>query len=128
MTGNLIVRDGNYTEAADPKVGMLQADNDSATADVRDLTNVSLYLNQIVDDGNATLTVAKSVDGINWAPVATKAQSDFAAGANVAIELTLSDSNGMALQTKQLRVVLTGKTGNGKYTITVAGGQRNGYR
>lgn len=129
MSGNFIVKDSTVTvEAANPKIQILAANGDTAIVDVRDLTGVSIYLNQIIDDGNVTLSVSKSIDGTNWAPVASKVQSDFAAGANVALELTLSDANGMPLQARQVKVVVSNKTGNGNYTMTAAGSQRTGWR
>lgn len=108
--------------------GQLDTDADSAVVDVSDLTATSIYLNQIVDNGNASLLVEKSVDGTNFATVATKTQADFPAGANKSIELTLSDANGMPTSAKQVRVTLSGHTGTGAYTMTAAGTQRSEYR
>jgi len=125
----MIVKAATSTvEAAMVDVNTMAADNDAQVVDVSELSHISIYLNQIVDDGNATLTVTKSVDGTNFAPVSSKTQGDFAAGANKSIELTLSDANGMPTHAKQIKVVLTGSSGNGEYTMTVAGSLRAGYR
>ena len=125
----MIVKAATVTvEAANPDVGTLAADGDTAIADVSELSHISIYLNQLEDDGNVTLTVTKSVDGVNFAPVAAKQQSDFAAGANKSIELTLSDGNGMPTHAKQIKVVVSDKTGTGEYSMTVAGSLRAGYR
>lgn len=129
MNGRLIVKDMTMTvEAADPVEGTLQADTDAAVIDVSDLTGISLYLNQLVDNGNVTLTVSKSIDGTNWTVVDTIDQTEFAVGNNVAKELTLSDANGMPLSTKQIKVVVSGKTGTGEYSLAAVGTQRGGYR
>ena len=108
--------------------GVIETDADSAVADVSDLENISVYLNQVTDNGNATLLVEKTVDGTNWATVASKTQADFPAGANKSVELTLSDSNGMPTRAKQIRVTLSGHSGTGTYTMGVAGTQVDGYR
>lgn len=122
----MIVRAASQTvEAADPDVGVMAADNDTQVVDVGDMSHISIYLNQITDDGNCTLTVTKSIDGVNFAPVASKVQTDFAAGVNQAIELTLSDGNGMPTHAKQIKCVLTGSSGTGTYTMTAAGSKRS---
>jgi hypothetical protein len=122
----MIVKNATMTvEAANPDVGVMAADNDACVVDVSDMSHISIYLNQLVDDGNATLTVTKSVDGVNFAPVASKTQGDFAAGVNKAVELTLSDGNGMPTSARTLQCVLTGSSGNGTYTMTVAGSKRS---
>jgi len=122
----MIVKEATQTvEAADPAVGVMAADNDAQVVDVSDMSHISIYLNQLTDDGNCTLTVTKSVDGVNFAPVASKVQSDFAAGANKSIELTLSDGNGMPTSARQLKCVLTGSSGTGTYSMTVAGSKRS---
>lgn len=121
----LLVRAATQTvEAADPDVGVMAADSDAQVVDVSDMSHVSIYLNQITDNGNVTLTVTKTVDGVNFAPVASKVQTDFAAGANAAIELTLSDSNGMPTHAKQIKCVVSGHSGTGTYTMVAAGSQR----
>lgn len=107
---------------------VLDTDADSAVCDIEGLTNVSIYINQIVDAGNATLLVEKTVDGTNWATVASKAQTDLPAGANTALELTLSDGNGMPTLAKQVRLTLSGHTSTGSYTMTVAGLQMDTYK
>jgi len=122
----MIVKAATQTvEAADPDVGVMAADGDTQVVDVSEMSHISIYLNQIVDDGNCTLTVTKSVDGVNFAPVASKAQGDFAAGANKAIEITLSDGNGMPTHAKQIKCELSGSSGNGTYTMTAAGSLRS---
>ncbi len=107
--------------------GLLEAVNDRAVADVKDLTNVEVVLNQITDGGTATLTIEKTHDGTNWVAVGTKADSDFVAGANKSVVVSLSDSNGMPLHAKQVRVTVTAATAGGAYTVGVAGLQRSGY-
>ncbi len=128
-TGTNVLVTGDDEFSATPLAsGTLSADADSATVDVTGLTNVSAYLNQVVDAGNASLLVEKSVDGINWATVATKAQSDFPAGANKSIELAMSDANGMPTLAKQIRMTLSGHSSTGEYTLTAAGIQLSEYR
>jgi hypothetical protein len=108
--------------------GVLDTDADTMIVDVRDLSNLSIYLNQIVDNGNCSLLVEKTVDGTNYATVATKVQSDFPVGANKSIEIAFSDSNGMPLLCQAVKVTLSGHTGTGTYTVTAAGQQRSDYR
>lgn len=122
----MIVKEATMTvEAADPADGWMAADNDACVVDVSDMSHISIYLNQLTDDGNCTLTVTKSVDGVNFAPVASKVQTDFAAGANKSIELTLSDANGMPTAARVLKCELTGSSGTGTYTMTVVGSKRS---
>lgn len=129
MNGRLIVKDMTMTvEAADPVEGTLQADDDVAVIDVSDLTGISLFVNQLVDNGNVVLTISKSIDGTNWTEITALDQSELGAGNNVATELTLSDANGMPLSTKMIKAVVSGKTGTGEYSIKAAGTQRAGYR
>lgn len=110
------------------ETGVIDTANDRAVGDVSDLTGISIYVNQLVDAGTATFTIEKSIDGINYATVGTIADTDFTLGANKAEELALSDSNGMPLSTKLVRVTATALTGGGKYSVSVAGTQRDGYR
>lgn len=108
--------------------GILDTDADTATIDVADLSNISIYLNQLVDNGNVTLTVEKTIDGTNFAPVDVIDQSELPIGANKSKELTLSDANGMPLRAKQIKVTVSDKTGSGTYSMTVVGAQVQGYR
>lgn len=108
--------------------GVIDAVSDAAVIDVLDLTNMSVYLNQITDDGTVTLVVEKTIDGTNFALVGSKSDGDFPAGANKSIEIPLSDSNGMPLRAKQIRVTATVRTGTGTYSFCVAGSQVAGYR
>lgn len=128
MNGAFIQKDATLTvDTGD--TGYMDEVGDQMVVDVSDMTNISLYLNQITDDGNVTFLVEKTVDGVNWATVdSAKDQDDLPAGANTALELTLSDANGMPLRAKQLRVTLSVHTGTGNYTCGVAGTQVPGYR
>lgn len=108
--------------------GVIDTQGDVAVFDVQDLTGISIYLNQLVDAGTVSLVVEKSVDGVNWAQVATVADTDFAAGANQAEEVSLSDANGMPLSTKLIRVTAATLTAGGEYSAVVVGTQRDGYR
>lgn len=110
--------------------GVLDAAGDVATIDVRDLDNVSVLLNQLTDNGTATMIVDYSVDGVNWVQaLATKADTDFPAANSVSIvAYTLSDANGMPLVAMMVRVRMTVHTGTGTYSATVGGRQRSNYR
>ena len=109
--------------------GNLVATNDQLIVDCRDLEKISAYMVQVVQAGTVTLKLEKSPDGVLWVPVGvTKAQTDFAAGANQGIEFNLADSTGMPLQTAELRLTATALAGGGSYTLVIAGVQRQGYR
>lgn len=104
--------------------GKIDAVGDIALVDVSELSQISLFANQEVDNGTVTLLVEESIDGTNWALLATITEADFPAGANTAKKVTLSDANGMALITRQLRVRCTVFTGTGRYSANYIGVER----
>lgn len=109
--------------------GVLDAVNDRAVVDCEDLTYVEVWTNQLVDAGTATLVIEKSVDGTNFAPVATLTDASFALGANKSVVSTLSDSNGMPLHCKQIRVTCTVEGADGgSYSFGVVGRQLSSHR
>lgn len=102
--------------------GTINAANDVCVVDVSDMTNISVFVNQLTDNGTLVLPIEKSVDGVNWATVdAGVVEGDFPAGSNKSYEISLSDANGMPLLVKQIRATATTYTGTGVYTIVVAG-------
>lgn len=120
--GNILLITADDFAATTLASGTISAALDSCTIDVSDMTNMSLFLNQLTDAGTVVLVVEKSVDGTNWAVVdASTIESDFPVGANKAIEFTLSDANGMPLVTKQLKVTSSALAGGGVYSAKVAG-------
>lgn len=121
--GSLIVKNGTF-QADSGTLTVLDAVNDRAVVDIEDLTHVEIWLNQLVNAGTATLVVDRSVDGTNWALVASKTDADFRAANNDAIVIPLESSNGMALHAKFVRVTVTveGSDG-GSYSFTVSGRQ-----
>lgn len=113
------------------QTGFLDAAGDVQILDIAHLEHVMLVVAQITDNGTVALHFDLSVDGTNFIPDfwTTKADTDFAAGANVALEIgTLSDSNGMPLRAKQIKVRCTAHTGTGEYLASAAGVQVEGYR
>lgn len=74
-------------------------------------------------EGNFTLVVEKSVDGVNFAALATLDQTDFPDGADVAKEITLSDANGMPVLAKQIRATLSVLEDSSKFSVVAAGVQ-----
>jgi len=109
--------------------GTMSAANDACIVDLTGMTNVSLYVNQTVDSGTATLIVEKSIDGINWASAhANLTEASFPVGNNKSFEVTLSDANGMPLLCKQARVTLSAYGASGIYTLVAAGTLVDGYR
>lgn len=110
--------------------GLIDTVGDIAIVDVSDMQNVSIVLNQIVDNGTIGLVVDYSVDGVNWIPnITTKIETDFPVGNNVTkVAYTLSDAQGMPLFAKQVRVTCSIRTGTGSYTMGVSGQQSLGYR
>lgn len=103
--------------------GQLDTVGDVAVVDCTDLSNVQVILNQLTDDGTITLIIDGSYDGVNWVTgLATKVETDFAAGANQAeATYSFSDSNGMALPVRTVRARCTVATGTGGYTLGVTG-------
>lgn len=106
--------------------GILDTAADQIVFDVEGLEHAVIYLNQITDAGTVSLQVDTSIDGTNWAPLATKADTDFAAGANKSIQLTNTDAHGADVTMKLVRVTVAAITG-GTYSATVCGRQRLGY-
>lgn len=110
--------------------GVIAATTDVAQADISDMDGVSVLLNQLVDSGTVTLVVDISYDGTNWVTsAASKAESDFPAGTNTTVvAYTLSDTNGMPVTAKLVRVRCTAYGASGHYTATVTGRQLLPYR
>lgn len=109
--------------------GYMDAVSDAMIVDVSEMSHISIYLNQITDNGTCTFVLEKTVDGTNWVVIdASVTEGEFVAGANTALEFTLSDSNGMPTHAKQVRARMTVQTGTGNYTLTAAGSLRAGYR
>lgn len=125
MKGKFVTVPGAYTTDAGT-ASLLDTAADCVVFDVQGLDFVEIYLDQITDAGTVSLQVDASIDGVNWAPVATKADTDFAAGANKSIRITDSDTHGMWIPSKLLRVTVAAKTG-GTYNAHCAGIQREGY-
>lgn len=109
--------------------GILDTANDVVVVSVEDLANMSILLNQLVDAGTCTILVEKTFDGVNWISLhAAYAETDFPAGNNKLIELTLSDTNGMPLVAKSVRATLSAVGGGGSYSLAAAGVQKSMYR
>lgn len=109
--------------------GLIDAAAEVMTADVRDLENVTIILEQVVDAGTVVLVTEKSPDGVLWQTVdASTAETDFPAGANTSVEFSLSDASGMSLPTMQVRVRASALAGGGTYRMKVTGRQKAGYR
>ena len=125
MKGKFVPVPGAYTTDAGT-AALLDTASDRVVFDVQGLDYVEIYLDQITDAGTVSLQVDATIDGVNWAPVATKADTDFAAGANKSIRITDSDANGMWIPSKQIRVTVAAITG-GTYNAHCAGIQREGY-
>lgn len=123
MQGKKITITPTYTTDAGT-ASKLDTANDVCVADVSELEKISVLVNQETDAGTATVLVQKTIDGTNWATVATLAETDFPAGANTAKEVTLSDANGMATLAKQVRVKLSAVAGGGIYSAMVTGVER----
>lgn len=123
----LVCRNGYGGSAGE--TGVINAQGESLICEVADLENISILAIQSTDAGTCTLTVEKSYDGTLFVPVgATIAELGFAAGANQAVERSLSDSNGMPLVAKQIRLTGTALAGGGVYKLQVAGKKRPGLQ
>ena len=108
--------------------GVLDALNDAAVCDVRDLDDMTVVLNQLVDGGTATLTVEYTADGINWIPLTTKADTTFRAANNDAQAIPLNVTAGVPLVCMEVRVRLTAYTAGGSYSFCVTGRQTQAFR
>lgn len=117
----LLVTADDFT-ATTLATGTMNTSTDQCIVDVSDLTNVSVFLNQLVDSGTVTIVLEKSIDGVNWALIdASTVATDFVAGNNTSLEFTLSDSNGMPTLCKQVRATCTAYGASGTYSMTVSG-------
>lgn len=127
--GKYVYRDMTLT--TDPGgSGTINAALDVATVSVEDLDDVTVFLHQVTDAGAVSLVVDYSPDGTNWVPaVATKSEADFGAGAHASIAAyTLSDTHGMPLVAKQVRVTAASLSGGGVYGAGVTGRQTANFR
>lgn len=107
---------------------VIDAAGESLVVDCEDLINISAVAIQSTDAGTVTASIDKSFDGTVWIPVgAAITEASFAAGANTAVERSLSDANGMPLICKKLRLTASALAGGGVYTFAVAGLQRPGF-
>src|SRR4051812_26096853 len=100
--------------------GILDTVGDIAYADCREQDHISVLVNQLTDAGTITILVEKTIDGVNWALVATVTEASFPAGANTAKEVTLSDASGMPTRALAVRARVTVITG-GTYSAAIAG-------
>lgn len=125
MRGEIVVRAG--IGGSTGETGIINASGESLAVNIEELDFVSVIVVQVTDAGTATLVVEKSFDGVSWVTVGTSFdQSAFAAGDGAAIERTLSDSNGMPLMAKHLRLRATALASGGVYSLHVAGRARQG--
>ncbi len=76
------------------------------------------------DEGALSLVVEKSIDGTNYAPVATVDEDDFADGNGVGFEITLSDGNGMPLSARQVRVTVETLDETSTFSVVAVGTKR----
>ena len=77
--------------------------------------------------GTFTVVIEKSVDGLNYAAVATLTEADFATGyVNDAVERTLSDANGMSVRARHVRATLTALESTTKLSLAIAGEEAYG--
>ncbi len=124
--GKLINRNGTMT--VDPNAsGTIDTTGDQMVIDVTDVRQVLIQLVRVVGVGTVALNVEKSVDGVVFTQIITKVDTDFPAGNNKAIELTLSDVNGMPTACKQVRLTATALAGGGVYGLKVSGYQAGGF-
>lgn len=118
MKGAYDVRTGLQSDGT----ASILANSKTLTVDCADLKNITIQLVQVVDAGTVVLVTEKSLDGTYWETVdASTAEGDFAAGNGAAVSFSLSDSNGMALRCKQVRVRTTTYTSTGEYAMRVSG-------
>lgn len=72
-------------------------------------------------EGQFTIVIEKSIDGVNFAPVATIDETDFADGDNVSSIFSIVDGNNMPLRTRQLKFTLTALDDDDKFSVVVNG-------
>ncbi len=120
--GDLLLITADDFTATAIATGTMNASTDQCIVDVSDMTNVSIFLNQIVDSGTVTIVLEKTIDGVNWATIdAATAATDFPAGNNTSLEFTLSDSNGMPTLATQVRATCTAYGSSGTYSMHACG-------
>jgi len=94
------------------------------TLDVSDLENVVIQAVQVNDAGTVVIDVESSIDGTVFiAEGAQIIETGFAAGANKAVERSISDSNGMSKPRKVVRLNISALAGGGTYKLLAAGFQ-----
>jgi hypothetical protein len=117
MKGEYVVRAGVGTPN-----GLIDANAEILVCATGDLENITVQLVQVTDAGTVVLVTEKSLDGVVWETVdASTAETDFAAGANVAVSFTLSDANGMSQRVMAVRARASALAGGGTYRIQVSG-------
>ena len=109
--------------------GFVTESGDSSVVEIEDLDNVSVFIANPLFGGTATLVIDYSPDGVSFVEaVATKHNSDFAANNDAVNAYTLSDTNGMPLCAKQIRLRCTASTAGGEYQLMVTGRQTENFR
>jgi hypothetical protein len=68
-----------------------------------------------------SISLEQTVDGTNWAALATKIQSAFTTANNDAVEVTLSVSDANNLPVKQVRATLTAMLGANQFSLNAMG-------
>jgi hypothetical protein len=109
--------------------GQIDALNEVLQIDVEDLTNITLFVTQVTDNGTVTLDVEISPDGITWGAFgAAFTEASFAAANGaVAAPRVLEGTNGLPLSIKAVRIRASVYTGTGVYSLKAVGRQMPGY-
>lgn len=109
--------------------GVIDAATEALVVECEDLEHIEAYAIQSTDAGTATLQLHRSPDGVTFVQMgADFAETALEAGNGGALARSLSDSNGMDLAAKQIRLKATALAAGGVYTLKVCGFQRDGFR
>lgn len=86
-----------------------------ASADILASTPLAL------DTSTFSIAVEKSVDGTNWAPLATITHTQIPGGDNKCAEVTLSDSDHQPSAVRRVRATLSSMTGANTFSMSAGG-------
>lgn len=117
---------GGEVVSGSPDAGvalLLDTTGDILVADVSNLINVTVQVNQVNDAGTAAILIEGTIDGLAWFTLTGGSLTDasFPAGNNTALALGLSDARGMSLAITAVRARATAIAGGGTYRLAVGG-------
>lgn len=125
MQGEYTVRTG--IGGSTGEVGVINANAEVLVVDVTDLDNVTAFVTVNTIAGTTSLSPEYTIDGTHWVAWGAAVVHGDLVSATGGVVRTLSDSNGMALRVKQVRLRSTALAGGGSYGFVAAGTKRAGF-